>query len=139
VQFTIFLRVFVAFLHATNCFLKGRLAELVRLNGLVFFILLKARLNLGPCISDSNGWLQALDPRSQSIHSATLVAIGGMFFILVASDCFLLNALEKEFENVRVDLCSATVGRNDRTELIKCCFSGNLKSFILFRVSIVNH
>jgi hypothetical protein len=88
-------------------------------------------LDFSPGIGDPDGRFQALDTRTQCVHSTALLTIGGMLLIFSASDCLFLDALEDKVEDVRVDLGGAAVGGHDRIEFIKCRFSRNFVSFVL--------
>jgi hypothetical protein len=135
VHLAVLLCVLVPFLHAANGLLKGRFPKLVGFERLVFVVFLETGLDIRPGIGDSYRWFETLDPRPQSVHCATLVAIGGIFLILVASDCLVLNALEQKVESVRINLRGAAVGRDNGIELVKGSFGRNFESFVLCEVS----
>jgi hypothetical protein len=131
VCFAILLCILVSFFQAANSFFKGRFPKLIGLQGLVFFVFLKTRLDFSPGVGYPDRRLQALDARTQCVHGATLLTIGGMLLILCATDRLFLDTLEDEAEDIRVDLGGAAVGGHDRIEFLECCISRNFISFVL--------
>lgn len=54
-----------------------------------------------------------------------------MFLLLVTADCFVLNALEEELKDVRVDFGGTPIRFNNRVELFEGSTGGNLEPFVL--------
>jgi hypothetical protein len=59
------------------------------------------------------------------------MTIGSVLFILVAANCFLLDTLENELQNIRINLRSAAVSSHNCTEVLIRGTGSNFKAFVL--------
>jgi hypothetical protein len=112
-RFAVSVGVFVPLLKTAEVLFKRRLAKLIRFESLVFFVFLESRLRLFPGVGDTHRRLEALDARAQSINGPALVTIGSMLFIFIAANCFLLDTLEEELQNIRIDIRSTAVSSHN--------------------------
>lgn len=97
------LRVFFFLLEAADDFVEGGAAQLVRVQGLVFFEALHARAYLVPSIDDEDGWLEVFDFGAESVDCATLMTLGLVLVVFGAADDFLVEPLEDQRQSVAVD------------------------------------
>src|SRR5699024_1686861 len=97
------------FFQATDDLVECGLAEFVAFNCLVFFESFNPRLDLVPGISGPDRRIQVLDPGPQCVDGPSLVAVCSMLFFLVSPESLLLDTLEDELQNIRINACSPAI------------------------------
>lgn len=72
---TLLLSVLVLVFQAANILIECRTTKLFTFKSLKLFQFLDTRTYLLPCVCDFNRWLKALDGRTQTVDTATLLAL----------------------------------------------------------------
>lgn len=72
-----------------------------------------------------------LDPGPQGVDGPSLVAVCSMFFFLVSPESLLLDTLEDELQNIRINVCSPAVRKHDGVEFFEGSFGCDFEAFIL--------
>jgi len=97
------LGIFFFLLEPADDFVEGGAAQLVRVQGLVFFEALHARAYLVPGIVDEDGWLEVFDFGAETVDCATLMTLGLVLVVFGAAEDFFVEPLEDQRESVAVD------------------------------------